>query len=128
MHVSGHAAVYSAFHPSNEETLSPGAVDASMELWLDAEWAFSGLAAGASISEWKDRSNNNRHFSQYAAGDLPIVKVQKWNKKVAEKSLAAGHHLRMDTALEVSDAYTVALVYEIGTLENIFGADDTGGS
>lgn len=52
---------------------SPTSLGNSLALWLDASDASSITSSGGLVSQWNDKSGNNRHATQSTAGSRPSV-------------------------------------------------------
>ena len=52
---------------------SPTSLGNSLALWLDASDASSITSSGGLVSQWNDKSGNNRHATQTNAGSRPSV-------------------------------------------------------
>ncbi|MEI8285912.1 MAG: hypothetical protein WCG15_01295, partial [Actinomycetes bacterium] len=52
---------------------SPTTLGSSLALWLDASDATTITSSGGLVSEWRDKSGNNRHATQTNAGNQPSV-------------------------------------------------------
>ncbi len=52
---------------------SPTTLGSSLALWLDASDASTITSSGGLVSEWRDKSGNNRHATQANAGNKPTT-------------------------------------------------------
>ena len=59
------------------------AVLAGVALWLDAADQSTLTTAAGAVSEWRDRSGGNRHVTQAAAGNRPVIGAAALNGRPA---------------------------------------------
>lgn len=129
------SAAQSDFHPEYgyaNAWLDPEDMTETKVLWLDAEWAFSGLANLDDIDQWEDRSSSDNDFVQYDSGDVPVVFDSQldvpdyWGRRFARMPAGNGYHLRCKNGvLQVAGDFTFVLVYVMdGNLYPVFGNDD----
>lgn len=59
----------------------PNSLESGLALWLDAEDASTIMLNGSTVSQWADKSGNNRHFSQGAAAYQPTYTANALNGK-----------------------------------------------
>lgn len=75
--------------PMNNRTLRPRASGfnpksiAGLEVWLDGSDSTTFTLNGSTVSEWRDKSGNSRHFSQATALRQPAVTAAAKNGKSA---------------------------------------------
>jgi hypothetical protein len=60
---------------------TPAALGSSLALWLDADDASTITLHGSNVSQWSDKSGNNRHFSQATAANQPAYLATGFNNK-----------------------------------------------
>jgi len=60
---------------------TPTALGSALALWLDAEDAASITLNGSTVSQWRDKSGNNRHASQATAANQPTYSATGLNGK-----------------------------------------------
>ena len=60
---------------------TPASLGADLALWLDAEDAASITLNGSNVSQWSDKSGNNRHATQGTAADQPLYSATGLNSK-----------------------------------------------
>ena len=60
---------------------SPSDLGSALALWLDADDADSVTLNGSSVSQWNDKSGNNRHASQNTATQQPLYLANGLNGK-----------------------------------------------
>lgn len=74
---------------------SPSQLGASLALWLDGNDASTLTLNGASVSQWSDRSGNNRHAVQPSAASQPTYSATGWanTQPAVLFSATAGRHM-----------------------------------
>lgn len=60
---------------------TPALLGASLALWLDADDASTITLNGSNVSQWDDKSGNNRHASQATAANQPAYLTTGFNGK-----------------------------------------------
>lgn len=65
----------------NDSFWTPDALSADLALWLDAEDTSSITLNGSTVSQWDDKSGNNRHAVQGSAALQPIYTTNGLNGK-----------------------------------------------
>jgi hypothetical protein len=60
---------------------TPASLGADLALWLDAEDTASITLNGSNVSQWSDKSGNNRHATQGTAADQPLYSATGFNGK-----------------------------------------------
>lgn len=60
---------------------TPAALGSSLALWLDAEDASKITLNGSTVSQWQDKSGNNRHATQSTAANQPTYTTNGLNGK-----------------------------------------------
>ena len=71
-----------------------------LALWLDAadDSTFS-YSSGTSISQWRDKSGNNRHFFQATAGNQPSRSAVVNSRKAIQFTAASSQYLRYNSKI-----------------------------
>ena len=71
-----------------------------LALWLDAadDSTFS-YSSGTSISQWRDKSGNNRHFFQATAGNQPSRSAVVNSRKAIQFTAASSQYLRYNSTV-----------------------------
>ena len=71
-----------------------------LALWLDAsdDSTFS-YSSGTSVSQWRDKSGNNRHFFQSTAGNQPTRNVVVNSRKSIRFTAASSQYLRYNSTI-----------------------------
>jgi len=71
-----------------------------LALWLDAadDSTFS-YSSGTSVSQWRDKSGNNRHFFQATAGNQPSRSAVINSRKAIQFTAASGQYLRYNSTI-----------------------------
>lgn len=60
---------------------TPAALGANLGLWFDADDASTFTLVGTAVSEWRDKSGNNRHATQVTAANRPVYTTGGLNGK-----------------------------------------------
>lgn len=71
----------------------PSELGASLALWLDADDASTITLNGSTVSQWDDKSGNDRHASQGTAADQPAYVTNVYNSKPTVRSDGANDFL-----------------------------------
>lgn len=87
-----------AWSPANESTL---------ELWLSADTL--GLADGAAVATWSDRSGRGRHATQATGGKRPVLKTAVLNNQPVVRFDGAASQMAT-ASFALTDPFTVFLV------------------
>jgi len=71
-----------------------------LALWLDAsdDSTFS-YSSGTSVSQWRDKSGNNRHFFQATAGNQPSRSAVVNSRKAIQFTAASSQYLRYNSKI-----------------------------
>ena len=71
-----------------------------LALWLDAadDTTFS-YSSGTSVSQWRDKSGNNRHFFQATAGNQPSRSAVINSRKAIQFTAASNQYLRYNSTI-----------------------------
>ena len=71
-----------------------------LALWLDAadDTTFS-YSSGTSVSQWRDKSGNNRHFFQATAGNQPSRSAVINSRKAIQFTAASNKYLRYNSTI-----------------------------
>ena len=71
-----------------------------LALWLDAadDTTFS-YSSGTSVSQWRDKSGNNRHFFQSTAGNQPSRSAVINSRKAIQFTAASSQYLRYNSTI-----------------------------
>jgi hypothetical protein len=71
-----------------------------LALWLDAadDTTFS-YSSGTSVSQWRDKSGNNRHFFQATAGNQPSRSAVINSRKAIQFTAASSQYLRYNSTI-----------------------------
>jgi hypothetical protein len=71
-----------------------------LALWLDAadDTTFS-YSSGTSVSQWRDKSGNNRHFFQATAGNQPSRSAVVNSRKAIQFTAASSQYLRYNSKI-----------------------------
>ena len=71
-----------------------------LALWLDAadDTTFS-YSSGTSVSQWRDKSGNNRHFFQATAGNQPSRSAVINSRKSIQFTAASSQYLRYNSTI-----------------------------
>ena len=97
---------------------SPGAwtpSDISTALWLDATDAGSITEVSGAISEWRDKSGNDRHATQYVPADRPTYSISAVNGENAVTFdgvtgfMSVAHASALDAQISPS---TISVIYK----------------
>ena len=106
----------------------PDELGASLALWLDAEDTDSITLNGSNVSQWDDKSGNNRNHVQANAANQPPLISAAINGKPALQATTAGHFVEIadgNPTFGTTDLDAVA-----GDLHSVFcvmnGGDGTG--
>ena len=75
-------------------------VKGGLVLWLDAadDSTFS-YSSGISVSQWRDKSGNNRHFFQATAGNQPSRSAVVNSRKAIQFTAASSQYLRYNSKI-----------------------------
>lgn len=75
-------------------------VKGGLALWLDAsdDSTFS-YSSGTSVSQWRDKSGNNRHFFQATAGNQPSRSAVVNSRKAIQFTAASSQYLRYNSKI-----------------------------
>jgi hypothetical protein len=75
-------------------------VKGGLALWLDAadDTTFS-YSSGTSVSQWRDKSGNNRHFFQATAGNQPSRSAVVNSRKAIQFTAASSQYLRYNSKI-----------------------------
>ena len=75
-------------------------VKGGLVLWLDAadDSTFS-YSSGTSVSQWRDKSGNNRHFFQATAGNQPSRSAVVNSRKAIQFTAASSQYLRYNSKI-----------------------------
>lgn len=86
----------------------PNELGASLALWLDAEDTASITLNGATVSQWSDKSGNNRHATQTTAASQPQYQSNEIVGKNAVRFL--NDFLNFDGSFLVNSNYHICAV------------------
>ena len=88
---------------------TPAELGADLALWLDAEDTASITLNGSNVSQWNDKSGNNRHVSQGAAASQPAYSATGFNNKPTIQHDGVNDFLVANTAAQAigSQAFTL---------------------
>ena len=70
--------------PSSTAAWTPADLGASLALWLDADDASTITLNGSTVSQWNDKSGNNRNASQTTATAQPTNPIDINNRRVIQ--------------------------------------------
>lgn len=109
---------------------SPLNLGASLSIWLDATDATSITLNGATVSQWSDKSGNNRHFSQGIAANQPTYNTTDLNGKPALVFDGSNDHLIRSASLFTNASnitiFAVAKVTTANQYSTVFSQYSTG--
>jgi hypothetical protein len=100
-------------------------------LWLDAADATTITESGGAVSQWNDKSGNDKHFSQGTAANRPIINSTAINSKPALVFDGINDHLVAGSAV-IPTTHSLFVVFvptienEIGVLLTQWAANQTG--
>lgn len=83
----------------------------SSSLWLDSEDSSSLTFNGMTISQWRDKSGNNRHATQTTAAYQPYYEVNGISGKPCLNYNLDGHRLALDSNISITDNMSVFSVF-----------------
>jgi hypothetical protein len=88
---------------------TPDELGADLALWLDAEDTASITLNGSNVSQWNDKSGNNRHVSQGVAASQPAYSATGFNNKPTIQHDGVNDFLLADTTAQAigSQAFTL---------------------
>jgi hypothetical protein len=101
---------------------TPAAI--STRLWLDAADTTSMTLNGATVSQWRDKSGNNRHAAQSTAGSQPTLTSLGLNNKSVLTFDGTSDFFDLGTGLDflAGVTHSAFIVIKPTTFNNIYGA------
>jgi hypothetical protein len=93
----------------------PDELGASLALWLDAEDSASITLNGSTVSQWDDKSGNDRHATQATASIQPVYSATGFNGKPALVWPNVVNSLRLDTPAFSAQTFFFITRYSTGT-------------
>lgn len=81
---------------TSDELWLPDQLGAALAIWFDADDASTLTIVSNAVSEWRDKSGNNRHVSQATAGNRPAYVTNVLDGKPVVRNTSAsspGHYL-----------------------------------
>lgn len=81
----------------------PDELGADLALWLDAEDTDSITLNGSTVSQWNDKSGNNRNLSQSTAADQPAYEATGFNGRPTVDWVNNNNALRTSMSLPVTN-------------------------
>jgi hypothetical protein len=81
---------------------------AGLALWLDASDASSITLNGSTVSQWRDKSGNSRHYAQATAANQPAIGTV--NGKNSLRANAGSSNIQLTAAAYSLSAYTAIAV------------------
>lgn len=89
----------------------PDELQTSLALWLDAEDTNTITLNGSTVSQWGDKSGNNRHATQATASNQPTYTTSGLNgKNVLTFSNSSGTHLSIPSGVSDYFPYQSAFI------------------
>lgn len=109
---------------------TPAQLGASLRVWLDADDASTISVSGSNVTQWRDKSGLNNHFSESDASRQFVRVTNQFNGKAAlYKSSAGAGRMRNNTVAFNGSGASVALMAQLVpalpnfTLLNLIGQD-----
>lgn len=98
---------------------TPAELGANLALWLDAEDAASITLNGSTVSQWSDKSGNNRHATQATAANQPLY-LSNFNGKPALQFNGTSYTLSAPLPLSGNDISLIAVTQRTGITNSLF--------
>lgn len=99
----------------------------SPALWLDASDASTITEVASAVSQWDDRSGNDRHATQGTASNRPVYSATAFNGTLPGIDFATDHKLLEVTRGFITDEFSVFVVYDGGNInERVIDQRGTG--
>lgn len=106
----------------NESFWQPNSLGSSLALWLDAADASTITLNDSTVSQWNDKSGNDRHATQATAANQPEYQTTAFNGKPAIVWPNVSSAVRMDTVPFAAQSFYFVLRYHNGTQANWISA------
>jgi PKD repeat protein len=87
---------------------TPADLPGGPALWLDADAANTVSTSGSSVTEWRDRSGNNRHATQSSSSNRPQLSAASMGGRNSLQFDGSDDRLVFDGAFLANTGYTVA--------------------
>lgn len=108
----------------SNESWSPSLIPTA--LWLDANDQDTVILNGTTVSEWRDKSGNNRHATQTTATNQPTRLLNEQNGKTMidwdgsnDSMILNGGVVKLNTVLSQDNSYSVAMVIKADVISNL---------
>jgi len=95
-------------------------------LWLDANDQDTVILNGQTVSEWRDKSGNERHATQLIAANQPTPLLNEQNGKTmidwdgsTDSMTISGGVVKLNTVLSQDNSYSVAMVIKADVISNL---------
>lgn len=88
---------------------TPADIGAALALWLDANDASTITLNGSTVSQWSDKSGNNRHVSQATTANQPTYLSTGFNGKPALSFDGVDDFMPMNNVLAIGNSQAASL-------------------
>ena len=108
-------------------TWTPAQLGSSLALWLDADDASTIVLNGNTVSQWSDKSGNNRHATQSTAANQPTRTLSGLNNRTVVTFDGTDDELRTAAStLGITTAASMAFVssWAINRSQGLLGTED----
>lgn len=102
----------SVVYDKTSQLWTPAALGADLALWLDADDASTITLNGSTVSQWSDKSGNNRHATQSVSASQPTYDATGFNGKPAVTWI--DNLNRMDTPTFAAQSFYFVTRYSDG--------------